>query len=433
MQYIYIIIYIFLLMIALLLEKAKYGVHITPITFFVALWCIVGAFSNSGIMGYYFPSTLVNVCIISGILIVLILWIVGIRRPKELINSIREEIKDFDFNITVLLMIEIVLVLMLLPSFRRSINILRNYNFIILRSAGLYGIADEGGYSDQLMSIFVRPGFTLISLMTVLSFFNPIEKKKKRLLIGLTVFNLIIYTLTTAGRILVVNTGIYVVIAAMIYSKGRIVSFFRERKKVLVPLLVLIATVLYLQNLRSPDSSVLKTIYVYYCSGPSFLTKLLEVNSGKFDINHDFMFGAATFGFITNIISYALIYITGKPQGSLYMLGSVLTNNNLRVGEFNSVNAMCTCYYDFLLDWGYGGIVLGPIVVGMIFYFAYKQAARRHTWGSMCILIYMMNVMIRTVFKWELVSTEFSFVCIYIWILSHITVGKKINRGEDFG
>ena len=425
MQYLYIIVYFTLLAFALFLEKAKYGVHITPITFFVALWCIVGIFANSGLLGYYLPSALVNLCIISGNIIILTMWMLVTRTSKDMISAIREEVEDFDFSVTVLLLIEIALVIMILPSFRRSINILRNYSFIVLRSAGLYGVAEDGGYSDQLMSIFVRPGFTLISLMTVLSFFNPIEKKKKKLLVVLTVFNLIIYTLTTAGRILVVNTGIYVVIAAMIYSKGRIFRFLKERKNILIPLLVLIITVLYLQNLRSPDSSVLKTIYVYYCSGPSFLTQLLEVNSGKFAINHDFMFGAATFGFITNIVSYALIYITGKPQGSLYMLGSVLTNNNLRVGEHNSVNAMCTCYYDFLLDWGYAGIVIGPIVVGTIFYFVYKQAAKKHTWGSMCVLIYIMNIMIRTVFKWDLVSTEFTFVCIYIWILSHVTVGSK--------
>ena len=53
----------------LAIGKRIYKTHRTPLTFYSVVWCVVGAISNLGLLDFYYPSFLVNICITLGTII----------------------------------------------------------------------------------------------------------------------------------------------------------------------------------------------------------------------------------------------------------------------------------------------------------------------------------------------------------------------------
>lgn len=420
MDVLFIILYIVLLISSFLLEKKIYKCHYTPLTFFVCIWCVVGIVANLGLYDYYLPSTLVNVVILISNICVMIIFIIFTANRASLIRKIRFNIVKIDYSLDVLIVMEILWFILIFPKLKSSFSILKNYNMAMLRGAEIYNISDISGMTSTLIEVFVKSGYTVISIIAIVSIFSNVTSKKRNILWIANIFNITVFTIATAGRVMIVNSLFYFIITVVIYKGSSIKSFIVKEKKKMIPLVLLVIALLYMQEQRSEDMGVLETFYMYYFSGPSFLTQLLEANKNLFSINNDFMFGSATFGFLTNIFSYILIFLTGIPQGSLYKIGSVLTNKNLLIGANTELNAMCTCFYNFMLDWGYIGILIGAcfIVVAAV-YFYFNAAKSNSSYANICILVFFINVLIRTIFKWDLLSTDLIMIILYLKVFNY--------------
>lgn len=415
MRYVIIFIYIFLFWFSWEVERRRYKSHATPLFVFVDVWCIVGIGSNLCFFDYFEPSTLVNLFMIIMIIIFMIIWIVRVK-DSDIIEEINTNIEPMQYCLFVLLALEIISLAIAAPKLRDYVKLILTYGMNGARSATLSGLYVDNVLRSILIDMFVVPFFTVTSLMAAWSLIVEIKKKQKVILWVIAIFNVVIFSLMTAGRILLVNLIFYVLFAVDIKYGRTIFNILRRMWKFSLLFILMICGMLLLQYLRSPDMSILKTLYMYYFSGPMYLSELIKRDT-TFIINSDFMFGCATFGFITNLFSYAITLITHKSQGSLYMLGSVLTNQYYNVGIQTRVNAMCTCIYDFLLDWGYFGVFLGPVIIAFLTIAIYKYAARNQSFVGKCLLLYSMNILIRTVFKWDLINPNFPVVVIYLIIL----------------
>lgn len=187
--------------------------------------------------------------------------------------------------------------------------------------------------------------------------------------------------------------------------------------------------VLILTQMRSStdinSDDILEIFHTYYFSGPSYLTQLLE-NVKEYGIQGTKFYGADTFGFISNIFSNVMIILTGRPQGTLYIMGAVITNHQYWVGSSTLINAMCTGFYPFILDWGYFGIIIGPFVLGILSLYITKRVYRRRDLFNTALYIYWMYVLFRTVFKWDLVNIDFSVVIISLYMFTHHRRNRRI-------
>lgn len=95
--------------------------------------------------------------------------------------------------------------------------------------------------------------------------------------------------------------------------------FIKKEKVKLLLFILIIIGLLVMQNLRSPDMSIIKTFYMYYFSGPIYLTKIINANSTVFSINKQFLYGSATFGFINkSIFLYGYSNITYSARSSVF-------------------------------------------------------------------------------------------------------------------
>lgn len=68
--------YIIFFILINFVEKKLYRSHISPLTFYCLLWCIIGIGANLAFFDYDKPSLLVNITIIVSIVIVFIFFII---------------------------------------------------------------------------------------------------------------------------------------------------------------------------------------------------------------------------------------------------------------------------------------------------------------------------------------------------------------------
>lgn len=405
--------------IFIIIEKNTYGTVRTPSGVFCLLWCVVGFVANLGLYEMYTPSGLVNLTIFAGIVLFNFIF-----NAKSAPIPIREFLDNRDFEINIKFGIVyfccFVSYLFLLPHMRRGISIILSEGFAYLRanaSDTTLGIS-TAGWQNSVIDSIIRPYFMVVSVLSVVCAFSKRAETKHR--IGLIVCALLgdtMIVLCTAGRATLVNYMFYFVFGFIVFYGERIFQGIWEQKKNFLFVIILAVLVLYVTNERaggdSTASDFLETMHTYYFSGPAYLSQLLE-NYHDYGIGGQLLFGQATFGFITNWISSVLILFTGKSQGSLYLLGSVITNRQYRIGTNTLINAMCTGFYSFIVDWGYAGIVIGPLIIGYMSHKIFKWAyEKRDVWAYM-LYIYWLYVLFRTVFKWDLINLDFSIVLMCI-------------------
>ena len=409
----------------ILLQKYLYKTIRTPLTFFAILWCVVLSVANMQLYNYYSPSLLVNSIIIIGIVIFAICFCV-FSGKKNLKRVIDNNFFECHLNLQIIYFVNIIATIFTIPFLGNAINIIRNNGLAFLRAnAGdtNIGIA-SAGWQNVILDSVVRPVFMTMAILAVTVSFSEIRKKTKIVLLSIAVVENFLLTLLTAARAPMVNFVFYFIIAFIIFKGKNIIAAIKTEKKKIVVCIILIAIILYITNERnfSGDTSILENFYVYYFSGPSYMSRLLE-NVHEYGLNGKLLYGTATFGFITNWLSFIYTFLTGKSQGSLWVLGSVITNQQYWVGENTLLNAMCTVFYIFIVDWGILGIIIGPLIIAFISAKIFKNLYKRQTTFTYAIYIYWTYILIRTVFKWDLLNVDFA---VFIVLMYLFTV-KKIR------
>lgn len=406
------IIFLILGVFILIISRAVLGSCKTPVTFFSVLWCIVAGIANMCLYGYYAPSDVVNIIILIGVIIFTFVYGVSVQRMPKAFFVMELEFDDDNINWKLLLTVNIVAIFILVPTLRQSLVLLQGDGLAYLRanSTSVY----SSGILAVLNDSVIRPLFVTTTIMSCVYLFTKNNRKNKVLFIILALVENLEMVLMTAGRAPIVNFIFYFALVLLLF-RGRSIRglLIRERKKIFFVIL-LVFLVFYLTEQRSISSSkgssqMLESFYVYYFSGPGYLSQLLE-NISQYGPGGTLFYGAATFGFITNIISDILIIVTHRSQGTLYLLGSVITNRQYRVGAHTSINAMCTCFYPFILDWGYLGVIIGPVIVALIAGKLTKKLYKERNINTISLYIFFLYVLIRTVFKWDLLNLDFIVV-----------------------
>ena len=417
-----------LLFLMILLAKAGMGTLKTPVLVFSIIWCIVGLGANLCLYEYYAPSNLVNTIIISGAIIFFIVYGFGLRGVKKSFFTENIKLDSCFINLRILIGINIVVIVLLLPSLITALIILRTNELWYIRANG------SEVYSSSLMATLadsvIRPLFVATTILAIVYLFSDGKQKTKYVLLMLAIVENIELVISTAGRAPIVNFLFYFIIAIVLFRGKSIFELLHHERGKLLFVVALIMGIFVLTQMRSSTNldmrDMLETFYNYYFSGPSYLTQLLR-NVTEYGIDGRYFWGAATFGFISNIFSNILILVTGRPQGTLYIIGSVITSKQYWVGEHTLLNAMCTGFYPFLLDWGYLGIVIGPVILGIITTIITKKVYKNRSLFYIAIYIYWIYALFRTVFKWDLVNIDFSVVLISLYFFTH----KCYKVGND--
>lgn len=423
--------FLILFIMSLLSIKLVYGTLKTPVTCFTSLWLFVGFISNLGLYEYFLPSNFVNITMIVGSVLFFVAYsffMRGVKRGFFIKNKI---VENDHLNIKIFLLINILCILFMIPTLVSALNVLKAHGSLSVIRGNLVNIYSSNIISE-LFTGFIRPVFISTTLIFVVYSFGGRKKTYKYLLGTFAILETFIMAFISGGRAPFVNFAFYFIIALLIFKGERLIYLIKKEKKKLLFIFFLFLGVLYITQLRSTDDvsseSIWESLYIYYFSGPSYMTQLLKYNT-TYGPHGMLLYGAATFGFITNIFAYIYMIFTGKNIGSLYILGSTITNQQYWVGKHTLINAMCTTYYPFVVDWGYIGIVIGPVVIAGIVAFFTKKLKRKKSIENFAMYIYILYVLIRTVFKWDLLPFDMPIILITTSIYTNF-FEKFIKKGK---
>lgn len=429
MSILFLTIYAMLFIFIALFIKIAIRSFRNPLTFFSLLWCVVGFVSNLGLRGYYLPSDFVNIVIIVGIIVYFLGFYVAFNRYPLNIFSEEIDVEDSRINYQVFYLVSTICIMFELPTFIRAIGLVGTVGMAYMRAHA--NVVYSSMLFNQISETFVKPIFTATTILAIIVSFNR-GKFKIKGIITIAIIENIMLTVITAGRAPIVNALFYLLIAMLLIRGTSIINLVKREKKKFFILIGAFAFIIFISSLRAGNrvglEQIIGSAYTYYFSGPSYLSRLLE-NYSDYGIGGKLMWGQATFGFIINWIIIVLDPLFGgRLETSLNILGSTITNRQLAVGSRTLVNSMSTGFYAFLVDWGYAGIIIGPFILAIITKILVKKLDRNRTIQNLGIYIFWIYALIRTVFKWDMVSLDFFVVLFTLHIFTTFS-GKHRKKG----
>ena len=249
------------------------------------------------------------------------------------------------------------------------------------------------------------------------------DKQAKSLFV-LAIVGQLLLVLVSAGRGPLMAVFKVLILGILSFAqKGQIATFLR---RVFTPgrIVISVIAVVFLISVTAgrdtgEGSTLGQTLYQYYFTGPVFLSQLLEQQNPCWIPNETFMFGWATFGFLVNVPLTVLGVFGAAPKTSVYWIASYLTSGNLEVGNGLYSNAMCTCFYDFIMDWGYVGVIIGPMIIVTVSYLLIRRVSQRPDdpfFG--CLMLYWLVLLLGTTFRWEAVDITPTCTIFFLWLFT---------------
>lgn len=402
-------------------------------SFYCYLWTAVGIMSNSGFMGYYLPSTLINTCICCSMLIFGIIYsIKGVSKESE-IKVLLEA--DMSVRIKLITACNVLVFVYMIPFFIRALTVIGNQGLIYLRMISGSESSELGttDISNLILQSICYPIILSSIFIGIVCLFLKNKKAIKILIIAL--MNLCIYCFTNASR-----NGFVIVIIVAVVAYFKLVFPLRTKKlkregrshKFLLSLIsvALILVVVYISKERSSSRlSAFENVYIYFFGGPSYVTQLMK-NMSNYSINHTFLYGTATFGFIYNIFAIIGRYFGIDIPISDYIINSELASKVYAISPTVQANAMSTVFFPFLMDWGYAGVIVGPLLMSLFVVDVERKSMTSGDVRGMTLGVYIYYFLYRSIFKYDGVSISFFFLLFFILLFTSTDSNRKLVFGN---
>lgn len=204
-----------------------------------------------------------------------------------------------------------------------------------------------------------------------------------------------LYVVVAGGRMILFNFVCFVIIAIILspLQKG-LSDRFRALPGVAKMLLVVaVIGIVLITSVRSlgGGTSVLENAFFYFAGPITYFDEMLQDPHGFGLTGSGLLYGTATFGFITNPLKILASIIfrfdyTGSDSIVTEAAAAYLPFSDTLVG-----NAVCTCLYPFMRDFGIAGVAIGPFLFGMMVGFVWQKTfaggAINQRWFPACVFM----------------------------------------------
>ena len=406
----------FISVLFLFLSYIKYRDLYNPYIAFNLLWTIVFGLCSVGNEYIYEPYDDAKYCVFLGV----VAYNLSIYLPKikiKNLNNIFNNISKRDINFT-------------------YINILAFFILIfsIIESKGAIGILESGGQlsdvrvsyysydsdSSILLSYFnkyvISPLRYLLIVSTIIGFFNQ-QRINKFLMLNCAGI-VLLQTITSGGRYLLMNIFFMCICAFMIFSRNYMVSY---KKKFIIFLssVVILMSIIYVTNIRatalSSDMSTWErlylTIYQYFVGSITYLGVVTE--SWPFIVGSTLGINFIA-GFVTPI--FAFLTFTGLvPYPEMLKIIGKYACEVMRIGDNSYYNAIPTVFGYFYIDGGLFLTFVESLLFGYICKMTYMRVNEKNiVFIFFYILLYMQVCNMST--RWFFYTPDYALAFLYVYI-----------------
>lgn len=374
------------------------------------------------------------------------LWIINIiiTTFTILIFSTKEEIKenevDIKYNKNLInsknfMIVEIITCIFLIYYKIKYSNIINNLSTEYIRLARYNNLFSSG--VEKIFFDYILVNVLKISLIiTSISIVNGRIMSKGSLI---TILNLIIYTTIGYGRMIIFEFVIYILMAVLIF-KTNIAEKINLKKIMMIFVLLCICLMAgaIITTLRTAGisnvninsvfeygiSEQLKQIVIYFTGGFRALDSFL---TNGFSTIKDLIYIRLSFGGIEDLIGLVLNNI-GYNFKTINSLIVKITQTPILIGEGIYFNAFYTCVMNFYGDLGYLGVIIFPIIHGLLVVYAINNYIRKKDLIAYILLAYTILNLICSIYRWNYQSGNNMIVIIVLLILNKLLGEKKNDK-----
>lgn len=400
--------------------KKYIGTSANYIIFFNLLWMVGSILTSLGLYDSFVPPLKIYLYIFFMLLTFNVTTVILASTSTSLKEySLNDESK---FIITdkkksrILLVILIALIVLIFPTFIRSVSYIMSNGFGELRSEVLTS-------KSLVQWILYHYGHPLILAIMVISTVDVIFYRKNFMVYSIGLICVIMYITIFASRWILAECILMLVLCLLQKYGNKLTDIIKNNKKIALLLLVGLSLLIYITSQRSlHEASILENIY-YYFFGSIDLLGIFSHNLHQYTFNYDYLYGQAFFSGVVGVfadilrlllginINTGIVYINEVVQGYEYVSPTIRMNNNV------------TMLYAFISDFGWFGLIIFPSLIAVFCFKCYKKAVMKTTKLNLAIYVYTFSILLFCIIEWfpGRATTILTFVFIYL------LAGKKIR------
>ncbi|SFJ38880.1 oligosaccharide repeat unit polymerase [Terrisporobacter glycolicus] len=234
--------------------------------------------------------------------------------------------------------------------------------------------------------------------------------------------------ISTAGRNSLFKLIIFYAIA-FLFKTNRKISIWKKIKQMSIGIKVLLVVgvyiLVYISSKRSLSSniSVFQNV-MFYFTGPIVYFDNIIKNPSFFGLDVDLLWGKATFGFLTTPIEIIASSLSGGNYAGADNIITSYVNYYANFSPTIKGNAVSTSLYPFMKDFGYLGILIGPVIFALIVNYVYTKSMNLYNdnyvfWN--CLSIYMLYIVFFSEWQYDLLFPSSLAIMAVLYML----VAKK--------
>lgn len=375
--------------------------------------------------------------IINIILVVLTVLICSKTEKIYIKESNVNEWVDRIANSKILFYIGTVMLLFLVFFKIRYNSIIKNLSFIEARMAKFTLL-----FSSGVEEIFFK--YILVTTLIVYLILGAMLIVNKKILNRITIISLLgvaLYSTIGYGRMTIFEFVFFIVFSYLIFKcKNKI----RVNIKVLTIItlssivLILIGAVIVVIRLKGKEQLTLdniivygiqeqlRQIYIYFVGGFRMFEHFLQ---NGFQSIEGLTITRLTFGGVEDMFGLVVNNI-GFKFTTINSMIVAITQTTISIGDGVNMNAFYTCLMNYYCDLGYVGIIVYPILHGILIAYSINNYIKKNSVLSYILMLYVMYNMMVSIYRWDYQSGTTMFLTISIIILDVLWKYKKIQGGN---
>lgn len=400
------------------INSIVFKTKINYLNFFEMMFCCIAIFAGTGLYDIYVPKEktyfiLFFAMVCFEIFSLLFLLIKGKSKDKE------KKKKELVINRKKTLILSIIVLLFMIPSTIEGIKVINLYGFKEIRRVA-FSTEVYSSYTQYFIYYLLSP---INKVLLIYAMMDYIKYKKFNFAILICLINCLQQLATFGGRGIILDTITIIFVTMLVYDHKKIIDVIKNNKKVIIVIIALIFVIINVTKDRSIDSNkgVLYDLYSYYAGSLVLMDfHLNNPETSKLD-NENLLYGKAMFNPVielftigTNLlrintdIKLGIISVNEQVQQYFHISPQIVMNNNV------------TFLYVCLRDFGYFGVVIGPLYIAFLYALVYKKQKIYKNELNKAMYIYSLSILPYFIFEFYISRTPVILTYMFIYILFKI-------------
>ena len=328
------------------------------------------------------------------------------------------------FNYRIFMLLQIISLFCITAVFIQAVTLLLSGDTLGFIRTMFKSNNDEGFFSNNdLLTIF----WILIVVPTVylslpILLYNIFDRKQNSLLFVLTMVNISMYVISSAGRVLLICTLVYIL---LLKKRFGFTLSKKQKFSLAVGGGILLGYACFVTVIRAGERTPFEYLYHYFAAP----LPLLSYWTANAETNNIQTYGEAFFFGFIGLLNRASRFLNMESTfNNVYDAIAITEFNYLPIFATRKYNAFVTCFYYFYIDFRFVGVMVGSLFYGFVSQWMYTKSKVSYDPRYFVLYLLFMQSIVFSIVRWQFGETKYFLSFIYMIII--LFSGKSTMRGK---